>query len=386
MLLPVASLLVFTGTYTPKNGASRGIYAVPFDPATGRLGTPVLAAETPNPTFLAWHPAGHTLYALGESGMIQGKPGGALVAFAFEPSTGGLTRLNTGPTGGIGLAHVGVDATGRTAVAISYHGGQVATFPLRPDGSLGLRKSLVTHSGRTGPHVQRQDRPHPHSVTFSPDNRFAYVCDLGLDRIFHYRLDPSAGTLAAAGETTTAPGAGPRHSKFSTDGKFFYVINELDSTIGVYAGGADGTLSGRQVVTTLPAGFSGGNITAEIRLSPDGRFVYGSNRGHDSLAVFARDAADGTLSLVEIVPCGGGHPRNFNLSPDGRWLICANRDSDSLTVFRVDPATGRLTPTGQTAEVPQAVCVLFARPAEPVQNTVSPGARGGGGRNVSTSQ
>lgn len=353
--------LIFLGTYTPAGGASRGIYSVGLDPATGLLSEPALVAETPNPTFLAWHPDGRTLYALGESGTVGGKPGGALVAFRPDPASGSLTRLNTEPTGGISLAHVGIDATGRTAAVVSYHGSQVASFPLAANGKLGTRTTLVTHNGQLGPNSKRQDKPHPHSVTFSPDNRFVYVCDLGLDRIFCYRLDPAASTLTAAGETVTQPGSGPRHSKFSADGKFFYVINELDSTIAAYAADATtGALTPRQSVTTLPAGFIGETICAEIRLSPNGRFVYGSNRGHDSLAVFARDAAAGTLTSVEIVPCGGKHPRNFSLSPDGRWLLCANRNSDNLVVFKVDAATGRLTPAGQPAKVPQAVCVLFA--------------------------
>jgi 6-phosphogluconolactonase len=359
--MPASSFLIFLGTYTPAGGASRGIYAVRLDSATGALSEPVLAAAAPNPTFLTWHPDGRTLYALGESGTVNDKPGGALTAFQHDPATGTLTPLNTEPTGSISLAHVGVDATGRTAIAISYHGGQVASFPLKPGGRLGVRTSLLTQTGQTGPNVKRQTKAHPHSVTFSPDNRFVYVCDLGLDRIFQYRLDPAAATLTPAGEIATKPGAGPRHSKFSSDGKFFYVINELDSTIAIYAAEPDtGMLGSLQTLSTLPAGFTGENICAEIRLSPDERFVYGSNRGHDSIAVFARDPNQGILNLVEIVPTGGHHPRNFNLSPDGHWLVCANKDSDNVTVFNVDVTTGRLTPTGRPVTVPQSVCVLFA--------------------------
>ena len=354
-------LLIFLGTYTPAGGDSRGIYSIRLDPATGQLSEPWLAAETPNPTFLAWRPDGRTLYALSESGIVGGKPGGALTAFRYDPDSGGLTRLNTEPTGGVGLAHVGVDASGRTAAVISYHGSQTSSFPILADGKLGARTTLVTHTGRLGPNLKRQDKPHPHSVTFSPDNRFVYVCDLGLDRIYCYLLDSAAATLTAAGETATKPGAGPRHSKFSSDGRFFYVINELDSTVAVYAAdAASGALTSLQVITTLPAGFSGESICAELRLSPDGHFVYGSNRGHDSLAVFARDGAKGTLTLVEIVPTGGKHPRNFNLSPDGCWLLCANKDSDNVTVFGRDATTGRLTRTAQILKVPQPVCVLFA--------------------------
>jgi 6-phosphogluconolactonase len=356
-----SGFLCFFGTYTPAGGASRGIYAARLDPATGMLGAPVLAAETANPTFLAWHPSGRTLYALGESGSVNGKPGGALVSFRFDATTGTLTRLNTEPTGSIGLAHVAVDATGRAAVAISYHGGQVASFPILSDGSLGARTTIIAHTGRPGPNTKRQDKAHPHCATVSPDNRFVYVPDLGLDRIFHYRLDADAATLSPVGETASAPGAGPRHSRFSADGRFLYVINELNGTIEVFSTDTPAdTLTRVQTVGTLPAGFTGENICAEIRLSPDGGFVYGSNRGHDSIAVFARDAVTGRLNLVEIVPTGGKHPRNFNLSPDGRWLVCANKDSDNVKVFARDAATGRLACTPQTLALPQAVCVLFA--------------------------
>ena len=365
LLLPLAmsaspSLQIFLGTYTPAGGASCGIYSVRLDPATGALSEPVFAAAASNPTFLAWRPDGQTLYALTESGTVGGKPGGALAAFHFN-ADGTLNLLNIEPSGSIGLSHVNVDGSGRTAAVISYGGSQVASFPLAPDGSLGPRASHITHLGPLGPNANRQEKPHPHSVTFSPDNRFLYVCDLGLDRIYQYQFDPANGRLTAAGETATVAGAGPRHSKFSADGKFLYVINELNSTIAPYAvAAATGGLTALPPSSTLPAGFTGESICAEIRLSPDGRFVYGSNRGHDSLAVFARDVARGTLTLVEIVPSGGKHPRNFNLSADGRWLVCANRDTDNVVVFQVDPATGRLCATGHEARVPQAVCVLFA--------------------------
>jgi 6-phosphogluconolactonase len=359
--MSASSLLIFLGTYTPAGGASRGIYAVRLDTDTGALSEPELAAAAPNPTFLTWHPDGRTLYALGQSGTVNDKPGGALVAFRHDAASGKLTPLNTGPTGSISLAHVGVDATGRTVVAVSYHGGQVASFPLAADGRLGPRTTLITHTGQPGPNAKRQTKAYPHSVAFSPDNRFAYVCDLGLDRIFQYRLDPAAATLTPVSEIATKPGAGPRHSKFTSDGKFFYVINELDSTIASYAPNPDtGMLESLQTLSTLPGGISGENICAEIRLSPDERFVYGSNRGHDSIAVFARDPNKGTLNLVEIVPTAGKHPRNFSLSPDGHWLVCANKDSDNATVFKVDAVSGRLTPAGQPVTVPQAVCVLFA--------------------------
>ena len=356
--MSASSQLIYLGTYTNKGVASRGIYAVRLDTDTGQLSEPVLAAEAANPTFLALHPNGKMLYSLSETDAVQGKPGGGARSFQIEQATGRLTPLDLQSTGGIACAHLGLDPAARTLVLASYNGGQVTSFPLNPEGRIGPAVSTQLITGPLGPDKSRQDKPHPHSVTFSSDNRFVYVCDLGLDRIFRYQLN--ASSLVPAGMFASAPGAGPRHSKFSPDGKFFYVINELAGTIATYAcNAATGDLTAQQVVSTLPDGFAGSSTCAEIRLHPNGRFVYGSNRGHDSLAVFARNPTDGTLTRIEIVPSGGGHPRNFALSPDGRWLVCANRDSNNLVVFKVDPATGRLTATGNTAHVPQAVCVLF---------------------------
>lgn len=355
------ALLIFVGTYTNKDGGSRGIYTVNFDPTTGAFTEPVLAAETSNPTFLELHPNGHVLYAVGENDTINGKPGGGAVSFKLDAATGKLSPLNSEPTGGLGCAHLSADPTGHALITASYNGADVTAFPLDANGRIGPRSSKAVHKGQVGPNTARQDKPHPHSVTISADSRFAYVCDLGLDKIFCYRLDPAAATLTANSETATVPGAGPRHAKFSADGRFFYVINELNGTIATYAANAaSGVLTARQTVATLPADFKGENTCAEIRLSPDGRFIYGSNRGHDSIAVFSRNRTDGTLTLVEIVPCGGKHPRNFNLTPDGRWLICASRDTNNLVSFRIDATTGRLTPSGNSVMLPSPVCILFA--------------------------
>ncbi|MBI3884461.1 MAG: lactonase family protein [Opitutae bacterium] len=352
---------VFLGCYTPKDGASRGLYAVRLNATNAKLGDPVLAAETANPTFAVLHPNGRLVYALGQCVDAAGRTGGAVSAFALDRDSGALAALNAQPTGGGGTSHLAVDATGRMLVTISYSGGDIATFPLGADGRIGARTGQIKPSGPLGPVKDRQDKPHPHSVTFSPDNRHAYVCDLAQDKILCYRVDPAVATLTPAGDCPARPGAGPRHAKFSSSGRFFYVINELDSTVATYACDIEsGALTPKQTVPTLPAGYAGTNICAEIRIHPNGRFVYGSNRGHDSLAVYARDAAEGTLTLVEIVPCGGQHPRNFALSPGGEVLLCANRDTNNLTVFRVNAKTGRLTATGQSVPAFQAVCVLFA--------------------------
>ena len=364
MLLPVASLLIFVGTYTPKDGASRGIYAVRLDPATGALSAPEVAAETPNPTFLALHPDGRVLYALGEGAAPDGKVTGGVAAFGFDAASGKLSPLNTRGTGGAGTtSHLVADTTGRMLATASYSGGYVASFPLGVDGRIGPVASFVPHSGPLGPNPARQEKPHPHSVTLSPDNRFVFVADLGLDRVFSYRLDHATGTLTPNDPPfiTVTPGSGPRHSKFSKDGRFFYILGEVDGSVTVCTyDAAHGAGTPIQHTTTLPAGFkvTDPDRAAEIRVHPNGWFVYASNRGHDSIAVFAVQA-DGTLALVEFTPCGGQHPRNFALSPDGAWLVCANMNSDNLVSFKVDPVTGRLTPTGHTTTVPKPVCVLF---------------------------
>ncbi len=355
-----ATQTLLVGTSSGPGGPNQGIYAVSFDPSTGALGAPSVAAVVGNPGFLVNHPSGGFVYSAGESGRgPDGNAVGAVFAYARD-AKGGLTLLNSSPTGGLSLTHLVVDATGRMLIGASYHGGQVLAFPVGSDGRVGPRSALLPLSGQLGPNKQRQDKPHPHSVTLSPDNRYAYVCDLGLDRVFCFRLDPATATLTPVGEFTVPAGAGPRHSKFSADGRFLYVIDELGSSICVFAcDSASGALSLQQTISTLPADFTGYNICAEIQIRADGRFVYGSNRGHESIAVFARDTANGTLSLVEIAPCGGKHPRHFALSPDGAWLVCAGRDTNNLVSFRIDPATGKLTKAGETTNLPVPTCVLF---------------------------
>lgn len=365
MLLPLASLLIFVGTYTPRDGTSRGIYSVRLDPATGALDGVRVAAETSDPTFLALHPNGRVLYALGEGPGPDGRITSGVAAFGYDAASGRLLPLNRRGSGGAGgSTHLVADATGRTLLVIGYSGGYVASFPLAADGRLGERASFILHQGPSGPNKSRQEKPHPHSVTLSPDNRFAFVADLGLDRVLAYRLDPATAGLTPNDPAfiTTKPGSGPRHTKFSRDGRFFYILGEIDGSVTVCTyDAATGAGTPIQHISTLPPDFvvTDPDRAAEIRVHPNGRFVYASNRGHDSLAVFAV-RPDGRLALVEITPCGGKHPRNFELSPDGSWLVCANMDSDNLVSFRVDPATGRLTATGHTTTVPKAVCVLFA--------------------------
>ena len=353
---------IFFGTYTRTT--AKGIYTAGLDRQTGALSAPVLVAGLTNPSWLTLHPNGRVLYAIEEIKRDGGKTGGAVRAYAITPTTRELTLLNTAATAD-SLCHAAVDRSGRILVAVSYGGGQVSSFPVLPDGRIGERQSFVQHTGPLGPNPKRQDKPPAHSVTFSPDNRFVFVCDLGQDRVYGYEVDAAAGTLAPA----TKPfiqldsGSGPRHAKFSADGRCFYVIDELDGTITASRyDAATGALAPFQRIPTLPSAYpaAAANTTAEVRIHPNGRFLYGSNRGHDSIAVYAIGPDSGALTLVEIVDCGGKTPRNFELSPDGAWLVCAHQGSDSVCTFVVDAVTGRLTRVPGGISVGQPVCVLFA--------------------------
>lgn len=354
MSLPAAAThLIYLGTYT--RSTSKGIYAVHLDGRTGELSQPVLVAETANPSFLALSPDRSHLYAVSESSTMA-------VPFATDLSTGALTPLQAQDAGGKAPCHLVVDRTERTLVLAHYHSGIVAALPIAADGTLGQPGSVIQHQGHSV-NPSRQEGPHVHSVTLSPDNRFVIVCDLGLDRVFTYALDPAAAKLTPGSVpfVATAPGAGPRHAAFSADGRHVFVINEMGNTLVSYRyDTATGALTPIDTQPTLPADFTGASSTAEVRVHPNGRFVYGSNRGHDSIAIFAFDPATGRLTPRGQVPTGGRNPRNFALSPDGAWLVAANQNSDTLTVFKVDPATGALTPTTGKASVPMPVCVLFA--------------------------
>lgn len=347
----MTSHLIFLGTYT-RNG-SRGIYAVRLDAATGALSAPTLAAEVANPPWLVFSPDKKFLYTVSETTAQA-------VGFAVDAANAKLTPLPAAPSPTARPpSHLAVDATGRTLLAANYADGYVESMLIRADGTLGAPVKILHTGASVHP---RQTQSHAHSVTLSPDNRFVIVCDLGLDKIFTYALDPATAQLTPANPpwVTTAPGAGPRHFKFGADGKHAYALSEINNTVAAYDYDATrGALTPRQTLPTLPADFKGETTSAEVRVHPNGKFLYSSNRGHDSLAVFAIATTTGLLTPIEIVPSGGKVPRNFAFSPDGTWLVCAHQDSNNLTVFRVDPATGRLTRTASTANVPAAVCVLF---------------------------
>jgi 6-phosphogluconolactonase len=350
-------MLVYVGTYT--DGRSKGIYLFRMDLTSGQL-TPIgLAAETANPSFLAIHPNHRYLYAVNEIGNFEGTDSGAVSAFALDPVTGKLTPLNQQSSRGGGPCHLIVDREGKDVLVANYGGGCVAVLPIQPGGRLGPATCFIQHHG-SSVNPQRQKEPHAHSINLDAANRFALAADLGLDKILIYRFDPDKGTLVPSdpAAAAVAPGSGPRHVAFHPNGRWAYVINEMASTVTTFDYDPKaGTLTTVQTVSTLPEGFTGSNTTAEIQIDPSGRFLYGSNRGHDSLAIFAIDPSTGRLTPVGRESTGGKNPRNFLIDPTGHYLLAANQDSDNIVVFRIDLQTGQLTRTGQVAEVPKPVCI-----------------------------
>jgi 6-phosphogluconolactonase len=352
--------LVWIGTYTGPQ--SQGIYAFRFDGETGTLSPLGLAAETPSPSFLALHPNGKVLYAVNETHDGPGNSG-MVTAFAIDPATGRLTKINEQPSRGADPCHLAVDATGQYLVVANYTGGSFVVFPLAEDGRLAAASSILANRG-SGPNRERQDGPHAHDVVFDAANRFLIAVDLGLDQLFVYRFDPAVGsfTFGDPASARVPPGAGPRHFAFHPDGRHAYSINELDSTVTALEWDPSaGKLTADASVSSLPAGFTGENSTAEVEVDPRGRFLYGSNRGHDSIAVFRINPVSGALSLIAHSLTRGKEPRHFALDPTGRWLIAGNQNSNTLAVFRVDQTAGTLSPAGDLVSVGSPVCILFAK-------------------------
>lgn len=350
---------VYFGTYTGEK--SQGIYRSRLDLASGALSTPELAATVTSPSFLAVHPSKRFLYAVNEMGKFGDKPTGAVSAFAIG-ADGALTLLNQESSGGNGPAHLTVNRNGTAVLVANYGGGSVASLPIDADGRLKPAVSVVAHQG-SSVHPKRQTKPYAHSINVDAANAFAYAADLGTDRIFIYRLDGSGAlTPAAPPSVALAPGSGPRHFAFHPTKPFAYVINELSLTVTAFSRDPkSGALTELQTVSTLPAGVASDPAfsTAEVVVHPSGRFLFGSNRGHDSIAVFAIDEATGRLTLVEHEPTQGSIPRGFGVDPTGTFLLAANQRSDSVVVFRIDPKTGGLTATGHTAKVGTPVSVAF---------------------------
>jgi 6-phosphogluconolactonase len=347
---------VFFGTGGP---GAKGIYHATFETSTGKLTPSELAVEIGSPGFLALHPAGDKLYA------VAGIPGGPGVAGFRIAKGGALTPINTSPTGDGGGAHVAVHPSGKFLLTAQYGGGSVALFPLDDEGRLGAA-TLSRHQGGSGVVKGRQDSPHPHYCGFSPDGRFALVPDLGLDGIVIYRLNLEARSMERHGFLASVPGSGPRHMRFSPDGRFIYLLNELALSVTTFAWNAEaGTAKQLATVPALSESAKAKesfNAAAEILVHPSGHFVYSSNRGHDSVTVYRADPATGKLEVIQVQPVRGAIPRNINLAPGGEWLLAAGADSHSVAVHRVNADTGELTyHTTGINTVPSPICILFAK-------------------------
>ena len=353
--------LFYVGTYTENGSKSKGIYAYRFDAATQEITPLGLAAETTNPSWVALHPNGRFLYAVNEVSNYKGPNSGGVSAFSLDPATGKLTFLNEVPSRGADPCYITVDKSGKYALVANYTGGSIAAFPISADGRLGEASAFVQHTGH-GADPKRQEAPHAHSIDLSPDNRFAFVDDLGLDELLTYKFDAGKGALTPNDPPFAKldPGAGPRHFALHPSGKFAYVVSEMHSSVTAFSADLKkGTFHPLHTLSTLPSTFKGQNDDAEVEVHPSGKFVYTSNRGHDSIAVFAVDATKGTLTLVDHTPTQGKTPRNFAIDPTGRLLFAENQESDRIVVFHIDEKTGKLTPTGKVLEVGQPVCVKF---------------------------
>ena len=352
--------LVYFGTYT--GGKSKGIYVSRFDADRGKLSAPELAAEAKNPTFLCLHTNGQILYAVAELGQFEGKPAGGVSAFRIQEGSGKLVLLNQQPSGGTGPCHLDLDKSGQCLLVANYGSGSIAAFPIEADGKIGEAKTKIQHAG-SSVDKNRQTGPHAHFISTDAANRFALVCDLGLDKVLVYKIDPARSLLETNDPAFVSikAGAGPRHVAFHPDGAKVYVVNEMGSSLTALEYDAKrGAMKELQTISTLPENFAGHNSGAEVQVHPSGRFVYASNRGHNSIAVFAVDGESGKVKPVDHVWTHGTTPRHFGIDPTGKWLLAENQDADNVVVFKIDLETGRLAPTGQTVEVGRPVCAVFA--------------------------
>jgi 6-phosphogluconolactonase len=348
-----SDMYVFFGTHS--SGPGIGFSVAHFDTDTGVLTTPQFDVEAVEPAFFLIHPDGRHLYTCN-----SGSPGG-VSAYVIDPRTAHLTLLNKVPSGGGDPSFVSLDQTGRFLFVANYSGGNIAAFELKADGSIGTRTAFVQHTGHSV-NPTRQAHAFAHSIIVDPTNRFVLAADLGADKLFVYRFDENTGSLAPNDPpfAPVKPGSGARHSRFHPNGRWVYLINELSSTVIAFDwDSARGALTEFQTVSTLPADFKGVSNCAEILVHPNGKFLYGSNRGHNSIAVFAIDPASGRLTPVEFVSTQGKIPRNFAFDPTGKWILCTNHDSNNAVVFRVDDATGRLTQAGSPVTVPSPFCERF---------------------------
>jgi 6-phosphogluconolactonase len=355
-----AGMLVYIGTYT-RSGKSKGIYVYRFNPSNGKLTYVDATSGISNPSFVALHPNGRYLYSVSEIADHEGRRTGSVYAYSIDRSTGKLTPLNVQPSQGTGPCHVNVEATGKYVLVANYQSGSVAMFPVQSDGSLGEASDAVQHQG-SSVDKDRQVGPHAHCIFPDPTNKFAIVNDLGTDKVMVYRLDLAAGKLPPNNPPSASvqAGLGPRHLDFHPNGRFVFVIHELGNMITSFAyDSTHGSLTEIQTAPSLPEGWSGTSHTADIHVAPSGKFLYGSNRGHDSLVIYAIDPATGKLTYVGHESTRGKTPRNFAIDPSGTFLFAENQNSDTIHTFRIDQKTGKLTATGDVTEVPSPVCLKF---------------------------
>lgn len=346
---------MFAGTYT-RTGESEGIYVFSVEPETGNLKIINSEGGIDDPSFLDIHPSKKTLYAVAE---LQGDQGGALVAFEINHDNGGLKKINAESTGS-GPCHVSLDSTGKFAVVANYDGGSVCVLPILEDGSIGGRSEFIQHNGGSMVNPQRQEKAHAHSANISPDNNFVVINDLGMDKLVVYEIDLTNGRLSELPESgaDSAPGVGPRHLDFHPNGKWAFAINEIGNTVTVYDyDRSNGNLTELQSISTLPDDFNGESHTADIHVHPNGKFIYGSNRGHHSLTIFQIDQSSGRLDLVGHQSTGGETPRNFLIHPNGSYIYAANQDSNDIHQFKVNLSDGTLTPVGSPVYCPAPVCL-----------------------------
>jgi 6-phosphogluconolactonase len=356
----VHEYLVYVGTYTGKG--SEGIYAYRFNPSNGDLRPIGLVAKTANPSFITIDPGGRFLYAVNEIDSFQNKPGGAVSVFAINRESGKLTLLQQVSSLGAAPAHLSLDKSGRYLMVANYNGGNAAVFPIGRDGKLGQHSAFIQNAG-SGPNASRQAGPHAHFISVTTDNRYVMIADLGIDKVLEYRFNADNGSLTPvdSGFVKLDPGSGPRHIAFPSPGKFVYVLNELNSTVTGFSYEPTGMMHKMQTISTLPASFAGENTAAEITADANGRCLYVSNRGDNSIILFRINADDGRLNPVEWVSGGGKTPRSFAIDLTGHWLFVANQDSDNIVLFQVDQASGQLNQTSQTLRLISPVCINFLK-------------------------
>ena len=351
--------LLYVGTYTRTT--SEGIYVYRMDNSTGALERVSVTGGIENPSFVALSPDNTHLYAVSEINEHGGQSSGAVFSYSISPDSGELAYLNQRPTGGPGPCHLTVDATGAHVVVANYQGGSVCVLPIQGDGSIGQASDFIQHEG-SSVNPQRQQGPHAHSVNIDPNNRFVYTPDLGMDKVMIYRLALDSGRLILNDPpfVQVAPGAGPRHFTFHPVGKYAYVLNEIGSTVIAFNWNSEsGSLEEFQTIATLPDDFSETSHTADMHIHPNGRFLYASNRGHDSIAIFEIDSDTGRLTSLGFESTQGRTPRNIAIEPSGQFMLAENQDSDSIVTFRINQESGALETTVNVAKTPMPVCIKF---------------------------